>query len=184
MDEHLLNEVDHSISLEKKIIKTPLQFKNDISTSDVENIILIHDEVQDYNNFVINTNDKSFSIVYNLASTKEDLLKLLREKFTKIKRIAFIFHNSFNRDLKLFLDYAFLFTEEDLKATDITSYSPNLSFIIDLVKEFNIEHLDYLACNTLNYTSWKEYYNILQRNCNVIVGASNDETGNLKYGGD
>ena len=40
--------------------------------------------------------------------------------------------------------------------------------------------------NTLLYDNWKSYYNILHKETetNVIVGASNDETGNIKHGGD
>ena len=41
-----------------------------------------------------------------------------------------------------------------------------------------------MACNTLSYTNWTNYYQLLTLNTGVIVGASNDETGNIKYGGD
>ena len=56
--------------------------------------------------------------------------------------------------------------------------------MIDLIKEFNIKHVDFLACNSLQYDNWNKYYDILKTNTGVIVGASNDETGNIKYGGD
>jgi hypothetical protein len=60
----------------------------------------------------------------------------------------------------------------------------NVQFLIDIIKEFNIKHIDYLACNSLRYDDWNKYYDTLKTNANVIVGASNDETGNIKYGGD
>jgi hypothetical protein len=36
----------------------------------------------------------------------------------------------------------------------------------------------------LNFPDWKAYYDIIQTNTNAIVGASNDMTGNIQYGGD
>ena len=38
--------------------------------------------------------------------------------------------------------------------------------------------------NTLQYDNWKTYYEILKNNSNVIIGASENLTGNLRYGND
>jgi DNA-binding beta-propeller fold protein YncE len=56
--------------------------------------------------------------------------------------------------------------------------------MINIIKEFQIKNIDYLACNTLNFPAWTNYYQLLILNTGVIVGASNNETGNIKYGGD
>ena len=40
--------------------------------------------------------------------------------------------------------------------------------------------MDFLACNTLLNSLWLDYYQQLP----TIVGASNDATGNIRYGGD
>ena len=78
---------------------------------------------------------------------------------------------------KLFLNNNYFFEYDYI-------ISENSQFLIDLINEFNIINIDFLACNTLQYDNWNKYYEILQTNTNVIVGASNDETGNIKYGGD
>jgi hypothetical protein len=52
--------------------------------------------------------------------------------------------------------------------------------MIDLINHHKIPQIDYFACNTLNYPEWTNYYKQLP----CIVGASNNETGNIEYGGD
>ena len=54
-------------------------------------------------------------------------------------------------------------------------------FDIDFTS-FNVKHIDFLACDTLNDPVWLEYYKTLQDAC-ITVGASDNKTGNLKYGG-
>ena len=156
---------------------------NDIDTSNFKNIILIHDEVQDYNIFIQSANLDSYPIIYNSSSCKDDLKNLLKNKFSNIERISLVFHNEGIDQLKEFIDNEPLFTNNDLNETP-HKYSNNLQFIIDLVKDFNIKNLDYLACNTFQYDYWNKYYNIIYRETNVIIGASNNLTGNIKYGGD
>jgi hypothetical protein len=56
--------------------------------------------------------------------------------------------------------------------------------MIDLINKFNIKHLDNLACKSLLYSEWNTYYELLSNKTNVIIGASNNETGNITYGGD
>jgi hypothetical protein len=147
----------------------PLQFNNNSDSNNIENILLIHDEVQDFNKFVLSCNNNSFPIVYNIYSSKEELLKLLKNKFINIKRFALVFHNSNIDTNKQFLDNLPLFSNDDL------INSPNVQFIIELVKEFNIQYLDYLACNTLNFDHWNKYYQFVKENTNVIIGAYNDK---------
>jgi hypothetical protein len=155
---------------------------SDKNINNIENIILIHDLVEDHSKFYDNSNNISYPIIYNTNSSKDELLKLLKDNFLNIKRMAFVFHNASINNLKEFLDDSVLFSYNDLE-DNIINYSSNCQFIIDLVKEFNIQHLDYLACNTLNYHHWNKYYDIIKNNTNVIIGASNDVTGNIKYGG-
>lgn len=44
-----------------------------------------------------------------------------------------------------------------------------------------VKHIDFLGCNTL--PRWQSYYDELTKK-GIIVGASNNRTGNLRYGGD
>ena len=148
-----------------------------------DNIILIHDQINNYKEFALYANNKSLSIIYNSSSSSNELTELLTKYFINIKRIAFVFHNAHINALKEFLNTKALFDFNDLE-TDVATYSENLQFIIDLSNKFNVEHLDFLACNTLLYDHWNKYYNILKEKTNAIIGASNDLTGNIKYGAD
>jgi len=55
--------------------------------------------------------------------------------------------------------------------------------IVQLIRDRGIKQIDFLACNTLQYLNWFAYYKRLTQQTGVIIGASNDQTGNLKYGG-
>jgi len=138
------------------------------------NILLIENEMKDPTVFYDSANDATFPILYSSTSSKSDLLALLRSKFESIDRIALAFNSNLGT-IKQFLDNQPFFSEES---------NENVTFIISLIQEFNVKHIDYLACQTLNYSIWTNYYASLTTATGVIVGASNDQTGNIKYGGD
>jgi hypothetical protein len=56
--------------------------------------------------------------------------------------------------------------------------------VVSLVRSLGATKLDFLACNTLEDPVWKEFYDSLEKETGVVVGASSDLTGNLKQGGD
>jgi len=153
-----------------------LLFDDTIDTSNITNVLLIDSDTLNYEIFYNSCNGATFPIVYSKSSSRNDLLQLLNNKFTKIDRLCFVF--SFE-PYYLFLNYELLFRNDET-----TPYSENVNFIIDLIRHFNISTVDYLACDTLNYESWQNYYNIILTNTTAIVGASNDRTGNILYGGD
>lgn len=161
----------------------PLIYDNNIDVTNINNLLLIDDTVSEHNIFVNSCNINTFPIVYNKCSTRSELRNLLLNKFslTQLSRIAFVFHNS-RMISKKFLNNENFFVLEDIIENPIIS--ENVQFLIDLIKEFNIKNIDYLACNSLQYNNWNKYYDILKTNTDVIVGASDDETGNIKYGGD
>jgi len=91
-------------------------------------------------------------------------------------------------DNKLFLNTLPFFTPNDIdlftsKENDINKYSENVIFIVNLINKFNVKNIDFLACDSLHYSKWNIYYQILNKFTQCIVGASNDRTGNLQYGG-
>jgi hypothetical protein len=135
--------------------------------------------VKDYQTLVDSVNPNTFAIVYSIGSSKIELLTLLRRNFTNISRIALAFDVSTDGNTKMFLDMKPLFNDIESEP-----FSENVQFIIDLLKEFNVVNIDYLGCSSLNYLNWQNYYNTITENTGITVGASNDETGNIKYGGD
>jgi alpha-tubulin suppressor-like RCC1 family protein len=149
-----------------------------IYNSNYKNILLIDRTVPDYQVFVDSVNDSTYYITYSYNSTKNQLLNLLQTNFSSIDRIGFVFSSNYGIPIT-FLDNTPFFINGE---TSI--YSENVNFLIFIIKEFNIGTVDFLACNTLQYPNWVNYYNILTKETGVIIGASNDRTGNIKYGGD
>ena len=139
-----------------------------------KNVLFIDKSVENYQTFVDSVNSDTFPIVYSAGSSKTELLILLKTKFTSVDRIAFVFVSSLE-STKNFLDYKPFF---------VNGAGENVTFLISIIKEFSIKNVDFLACETLNYPNWVNYYAILTKETGVIVGASNDKTGNVKYGGD
>ena len=145
-----------------------------------KNILLIDQSIKNSQIFSDSVNADTFPITYSTTSTKSELLTLLKTNFISIDRLAICFTTG--SKTKKFLDNQPFFTKEE--TTSSGSYSENLTFLIALIKEFNVKNIDFLACNTLNYPNWVNYYSILTKETTIIVGASNDKTGNIKYGGD
>lgn len=156
---------------------TPLIYPDISGINQYTNILLIENAVPDYQKVVDSVNASTLPIVYSIRSKKSDLLALLRAKFTTIPRIGFFFSSSSGRT-KLFLDKEPLFVDDET-----VPYSENVQFILNVITEFQVQNIDYLACDTLNYPNWENYYAVLTGS-GVTVCASNDKTGNIKYGGD
>jgi hypothetical protein len=60
----------------------------------------------------------------------------------------------------------------------------NVQFIINVINEFSVINIDYLACNTLQSITWRDYYGKIAQQTSVIIGASNDKTGNISINSD
>lgn len=146
-----------------ELIPTNLVYE---SKSSVRHVLLIDDEVSDARLFHDSANSITLPVIYNYSSLQTDLVDVLKTNFSTIDRIAFVFHDG-GENGRRFLDNKSYFQSED--------------FINGIVNDFHVKHLDFLACNLLNYNSWNQFFGNLR---NVTVGASNDETGNLKYKGD
>ena len=166
------------MSFLNKIPPTPLVYPELTGVNQFTNVLLIDSQVKNYQTFLDSVNSNTFPIVYSAMSCKTDLLTLLQTKFTTISRICIVFSSNLG-NTKMFLDRKPFFVNDETEP-----YSENVQFIINIIKEFQVKNIDYLGCNTLNYSNWTNYYQILAENTGVIVGASNDKSGNIKYGGD
>jgi alpha-tubulin suppressor-like RCC1 family protein len=142
------------------------------------NVLLVDSSVRDAQIFIDSVNANTFPILYSSSSTKDELLDVLQNNFTTLDRIGLVFYGS-GAGSAQFLDNAPFFI-----SPETNPYSENVEFIINVISHFQVKNIDYLACNTLKYPSWVDYYAILTQETSVIVGASNDQTGNIQYGGD
>jgi alpha-tubulin suppressor-like RCC1 family protein len=141
-------------------------------SSTISNVLLIDTSISDYTIFETSVNADTAPILYSRSTTRAELLASL-SAYTSIDRIGIAFANSAN----------ILFLEEQ-PFFDSTPCSDNMNFMISIIQQWNVKHIDYLACSTLNVPEWANYYASLLEQTGVIVGASNDNTGNIVYGGD
>jgi len=163
----------------------PLVYNDSTDTTNMTNVLLIDSTLYDKQVFYDSANANTFPIIYDSTSKNDELWSLLRQKFpaSSIQRIALVFHARGPNLEVPFMNNSVFFQNSDLEVDQI-SFSENLSFLIRLLKEFNVVHIDFLACNTLQYSNWKSYYALLASHTSVVVGASDDATGNIYYGGD
>ena len=148
------------------------------------NVLLIDNNVKEYEIVIQSCNSNTYPIVYSSNSTKNTIIEDISNNIiNQINRIG-IFADQV---ATLFLDKPF-FLESDLNdsidSIDLNNYSDNVNFIISLIKKYNISYIDFFACNSLNSPKWVKYYQLLMSLTNVLVGASNNATGNIQYGGD
>ena len=144
------------------------------------NVLLIDCNVPSYNTFVDAVNADTYPLVYSPDGSSNALIELLRSKFTTIPRLGVCFVSPINNTPTRFLDNGLLFANSVNEEIE----NANVQFMVNLITEFAIKNIDFLGCDTLNYSNWKNYYDFLTKTTGVIVGASEDKTGNLKYGGD
>ena len=138
----------------------------------ISNVLLIDQTIPDYAIFVTSVNASTLPIVYSSTTTRNEILSQL-SVYTSIDRIGIAFSNNGGN---LFLENQPFF--------DSTPFSDNMNFILQVIQQWNVKNIDYLGCNTLNTPGWNEYYASLLEQTGVIVGASNNQTGNIQYGGD
>ena len=172
------------------IKNTPLIFGSNTDYQTITTILFIDSVTTDSNIFANSVNSTTLPIIYSTNSDKLELVNFLNLNFTKIERVGFVFDNS-NINYKQFLNSQLFFTPEDIinvntnTNTNInTSESSNFEFIKWMITKFNVTNIDYLVCYGLTYSNWVDYFRLLTDKTGVIVGASNDQTGNIKYGGD
>ena len=168
-----------------RLLSVPLVYNDSIDTTSMTNVILIDSIVSNKKQLYDSVNSNTFPIIYNYNSSTDGLISLLRQKFSasSIQRISLVFHDKGANFITPFMNGKRLFEDSDLEVNQ-TSFTENVSFLISCITEFHVGHIDFLACNTLQYSNWKSYYALIASQSSVVVGASNNETGNINYGGD
>jgi len=151
------------------------------NTKNKTNILLIDSRVINYEIFANSCNDDTYPIIYSKKTTRDELLNVISSKYTNINRIGFVFHG-INENTYSFFNNEKLFINTDIYNNDNIPYSNNVNFLIDLITQFNITNIDFLACSTLLYSNWNNYYELLHNETNVVIGATNNDTGNEPNG--
>lgn len=130
----------------------------------LKQVLLIDQSVPDYQVFVDSANESTGTVLYTSTTTRQELMELIREKVESVERVGVVCLKD-----AMFVEGTF---------------PENTEFLISLIQEFQVTRIDFLACNTLDDPQYKDLYEALERETGVIVGASSDRTGNIKYGGD
>jgi hypothetical protein len=145
--------------------------------SQFKNLCFIDQSVESAYNLSAFLNDTTYPIVYTYDSDRESLKTELMTQFANIDRVSFVFHGPPDGS-QVFTPKLFINNEPFFSAD-------NFRFLEDLFVSLNVRHADFLACNLLQHQEWKDFFVSIGNGNNVIiVGASDDATGNLKYGGD
>ena len=131
-----------------------------------DNIILIENTLENAEILYNSVNNETFPIIYSLITTKSELLEILQNKFKKINKVILAFQ-PISGHIKYFLDNQPLFSNEK---------NENVDFIISLIKLFQVKELDFLPIESLNYSNWINYFNLLKRETGVIINKTT-----LKY---
>jgi alpha-tubulin suppressor-like RCC1 family protein len=157
----------------------PLIYNMDLlaQPNSITNLLLIDRAVPSYQTFIDSANSTTFPVAYSWSSSKSELLTLL-QGVSSIERIGFVFE-AHGSSSQMFLDNKPFFI-----VNEVTPYSENLEWLLGVIRDFGVKNVDFLACNSLNMPEYNAFYGILLKETGVVVGASNDATGNIKYGGD
>ena len=143
-----------------------------------KNLCLISKDILDCDLLYSYVNNETEGQIYEENSNKFDIPQETYE------RLAFAFHTK-EPFRNIFLNNEPLFTQKDLYLYNkLKACSNNFRYIINFIKSTGVTKVDFLACELLRYQEWKDFFVILQKLCNVTVGASINKTGNIQYGGD
>ena len=147
----------------------------------ISNIVLIDSNLNDTDIILASLNAQTTGILYNYDTYRNTILHQIENEFGNkhLSRIAICCHEGVNQ----FLDDETFFDIDG--STNEVIKNANTQFILDLLKRYNVSNIDFLACSSLQYDSWRKFYDLIENELDgVTVGASEDQTGNLKHGGD
>lgn len=142
------------------------------------NMCIFNKETIEFLNKKYKEIEENYAIKENLNKKQKYMIidYLEKNKIKKFKKLCIISNNSFLNSNKIFLDFEPYFIAKDL---DTREYSENLNFLIDLIKNYNIEHIDFIIANINN--EWNKYLDIIQNETKITIGISNGNNVNIKY---
>ncbi|MGA1048038.1 MAG: DUF4347 domain-containing protein, partial [Minisyncoccia bacterium] len=154
---------------------TPVEY------SKYTNIVFISPDIE-ATQFSSYCNDSTYPLVYNNIMSRESIQQFIFN-FNNLKRIAFAFHGikSIGYQYTPFINNDVFF---DIDESLTIMNTENYLFMKGLIQQLSLTNIDFLACNLLYNNAWRVYFETLQSIGNTIIGASDDDTGSIKYGGD
>ena len=165
MDDEIINSCNDSVA---SVGFVPVIFPNDFTQ--YKNLCFIDASIFSFPDYL---NSETYPVVYNSNTDRDSLKAFLLAQFTHIDRIAFVFHGPPNHSVPFIS--AWFINNEPYFSLDNQVFLQNLFFSL------NVKSVDFLPCNLLQQQEWKDYFTVFT---DVVVGASSDDTGNLRYGGD
>jgi len=144
------------------------------------NLLFVDINIPDINTFINVINHNTKYIIYEQSTTYNQLLtQIAAFNITSFQRLSFAFVNDYKSNK------TFIGNDQFISYNNNVIVDNNVTlFIKNIITTFNISKVDFLACSLLLDNKWKLYFDFLTANNNVIIGASNDLTGNLLSGGD
>ncbi len=154
----------------------------------VQKLVLVDKSIKDVKKLTDALQADCLLFAYDFLSKSEDLTKLLADNnVTHVDRIAVVCHNLGKSPTKYeFMNDASLFRDSDIDPSG-TKKTVNYELMVNLINTLTPTHVDFLGCELLKIKPFKLYFESLIKNCNnqdLKVGASDNKTGNTKYGGD
>ena len=145
------------------------------------NMCIFNKETIEFLNNKYKEIEECYTIKENLKKKQKNMIidYLEKNQINKFKKLCIISNNSFLNSNKNFLDFEPYFIAKDLDARE---YSENLKFLIDFIKNYNIEHIDFYIPNINN--EWNKYLDIIQNETKITIGISDGNNINIKYDGD
>ena len=143
-----------------------------VPTTTIKNVLFVNSAVLSLSDYI---NSDTIEIGYD---THVSTIIPSAKNHNNVTRIGFAFHYSGEDD-----DHEAFFTDSDL-GESVETFSPNVQSMLDLLLGGGITHVDFLACGTLKSEKWRLFYQLLRLKTGVVIGASDDNTGNMKLGGD
>jgi alpha-tubulin suppressor-like RCC1 family protein len=142
------------------------------------NIQLIDSTIPAIETYIDALNENTKYVIYdNLDDTYSDLeSRIANIEEIQFVNLCFVFVDK-HKDNQLFIQTPFISV-----VNDVIQNNDATEFILKIIRQYNIQNIDFLGCNLLSYPRWKQYFDYLTT-YGVSVRASNDTTGNLLSGG-
>ena len=145
------------------------------------NLLLVDLTIPQVDTFLNSVNENTKTVTYSITDTFESLKEKIDSlQINNFNNIGFVFVDEYH-PLKMFVSYNSFITFN----SDGIIENNTTKFIKEIITKYSVKKLDFLACNLLSYSEWKNYFDYLMKdNEGLLVRASNDKTGNLNAGGD